>query len=275
MPVNASIEYYKAEEDYKSAKTREEKIRCLEEMIRLLPKHKSSEHVLAELKKRLAKLKSQKEAKTGRSAFTFKKEGVGTVCLIGMPNSGKSTLLKKITGVDIEISDYPYTTTKPEIGMLKFEDVRIQIVEIPSTFDSEWMSIAHNSDLVIRVIDGNENLTSQRVEISEILKKNRIKIKTIKIIGKRPVDIEKLKMEIWKNLGRIRVYTKTQNKPPEKTPIVLKRGSTIYDVVKQVHKEFLKHFRFARIWGKSVKFPGATVGLDYKLEDKDIVQIFS
>ena len=170
MPVNASIEYYKAEEDYKSAKTREEKIRCLEEMIRLLPKHKSSEHVLAELKKRLAKLKSQKEAKTGRSAFTFKKEGVGTVCLIGMPNSGKSTLLKKITGVDIEISDYPYTTTKPEIGMLKFEDVRIQIVEIPSTFDSEWMSIAHNSDLVIRVIDGNENLTSQRVEISEILK---------------------------------------------------------------------------------------------------------
>ncbi len=275
MPVNASIEYYKAEEDYKSAKTREEKIRCLEEMIRLLPKHKSSEHVLAELKKRLAKLKSQKEAKTGRSAFAFKKEGIGTVCLIGMPNSGKSTLLKKITGVDIEISDYPYTTTRPEIGMLKFEDVRIQIVEIPSTFDSEWMSIVHNSDLIIKVIDGNENLTSQRVEISEILKKNRIKIKTIKVIGKRLVDIEKLKMEIWKNLGKIRVYTKTQNKPPEKTPIVLKKGSTVYDVVKQIHKEFLKHFRFARIWGKSVKFPGATVGLDYKLEDKDIVQIFS
>ncbi len=275
MPVNASVEYYKAEEDYKAAKTRGDKIRCLEEMIRLLPKHKSSEHVLAELRKRLAKLKSQKEAKTGRAAFSFKKEGAGTVCLIGLPNSGKSTLLKKLTGIDVEISDYPYTTIKPEIGMMKFEDVWIQTVEIPSTFDPEWMSIAHNSDLIVRVIDGNENLTLQRRQVSEILKNNRIRVKTIKVIEKRPVNIDKLKAEIWKNLGKIRVYTKTQNKQSEKTPIILKKESTVYNVVKEVHKEFLKHFRFARIWGKSVKFSGANVGLDHKLEDKDIVQIFS
>ena len=276
MPINAPVEYYKAEEKYKTAKSRDEKIRYLEEMIRLLPKHKGSEHLLGQLRRRLAKLKSQKEVKRGaKPRFAIKKEGIGQVCLIGMPNSGKSTLLKMLTGVDVEIADYPYTTTKPEVGMMKYEDVWIQIVEIPSTFDPEFMSIAHNCDLVIRVIDIHQDIDEQRKKIREILNEYKVKAKQIKVITKKPINIEKLRQEIWKNLGVIRVYTKARGKKPETKPIILKKGSTVEDMIKEIHKDFLKHFRFARVWGKSVKFDGANVGLDHILADKDVVQIFA
>jgi len=274
MPVNATTEYYIAEEKYRNAKTRQEKIIYLEEMIRLLPRHHGSEKALAELKKRLSKLKSQKEAKGARTAFTIKKEGVGQVCLVGLVGSGKSTLLKQLTGVEVGIGTHPYTTIKPQVGMMKYEDVWIQIVEIPSTFEPEWMSIARNCDLIIRVIDGNEDLSQQRIELNKIFNENKINVKSIKIITKRPLDLDKIKKEIWNNINVIRVYTKTKNKIEEK-PIIFKKSATVEDVVKFVHKDFLKHFRFARVWGNSVKHQGSQVGLDHKLVDKDVVQIFA
>jgi ribosome-interacting GTPase 1 len=275
MPVNATNEYYLAEERYKNAKTREEKIKALEEMISLLPKHHGSEKLLMELKRRLAKLKSQKESRPATTSFTIKKEGVAQVCLIGLANSGKSTLLKILTGVDVKIADYPYTTVKPEVGMMRYEDVWIQIVEIPSTFEPAWLGIAHNCDLIIRVIDGENDIGEQRRELKRILDENRIKVKTIKVVMKRPIDVESIKNVIWRNLNLIRIYTKDQGKEPEKTPIVFKNKATVEDVVKQVHKDFLKHFRFAKVWGKSVKHQGAQVGLEHELADKDIVQIFA
>jgi ribosome-interacting GTPase 1 len=272
MPVNAPIEYYKAEENYNSAKTREEKIKYLEEMIRLLPHHHGSEKMLAQLKKRLAKLKSQKEIKGARSGFTVRKEGVGQVCLIGLTNSGKSTLLKKLTGIDVEIASHPYTTVKPEIGMMRYEDIWVQLVEIPSTFEPEWMSIAHSCDLVIKVIDGDEDINKQRNEMRRIMDKHKIKVKSIKVITKKPINLEKLKEEIWENLNVIRVYTKPRGGKPEK-PLILKKGSTVRDSIKEVHKEFLKHFRFAIVWGKSVKHGESRVGLEHVLKDKDVVEI--
>lgn len=276
MPVNAPNEYYVAEEKYRNAKTRDEKIKYLEEMISLLPKHHGSEKALMELKKRLAKLKSQKEIKLGRkTSFTIKKEGAGQVCLIGLANSGKSTLLKQLTGVDVEIDEHPYTTVKPEVGMMRYEDVLIQIIEIPSTFEPEWMSIAHNCDLIIKVINGDEDINQQRKEIRKILDEHKIKVKTLKVITKNPINLDKLKNEIWNNLQVIRIYTKAQGKEPEKKPIIFKKEATVGDVVKEVHKDFLKHFRFARVWGQSVKHQGSQVGLDHKLKDKDIVQIFA
>ena len=274
MPVNAPIEYYKAEEKFTSAKTREEKILYLEEMIRLLPKHKGAETVHAQLRKKLAKLKEQKPKKTGqRPRWSVKKEGAGQVCLIGLTNSGKSTLLKELTGVDVDIAPYEYTTTLPEFGMMKYEDVWIQIVEIPSTFDPEVMSVAYNTDLILVLLDLNKGLEKQRKELNEILNKRMIKSKRLYITTKQEIDIEKLKQQIWDNLGKIRVYTKTPRKKPETKPIVFKQGATVEDVVEEVHKTLLKHFRYAKIWGKSVKFGGATVGLDHVLVDKDVVEI--
>ena len=274
MPVNATIEYYKAEEKFTSAKTREEKILYLEEMIRLLPKHKGSETALAQLRKKLAKLKEQKPKKTGqRPKWSIKKEGAGQVCLIGLTNCGKSTLLKMLTGIDVKIATHEYTTIQPQIGMMKYEDVWIQIVEIPSTFNPEVMSIVHNSDLILVLLDVNKGLEKQRKELDGILNSRLIKSRRLYILTKQEIDIEKLKRQIWDNLGKIRVYTKTPGKKPEGKSIIFKQGATVKDVVVEVHKSFLQHFRFAKIWGKSVKFGGATVGLDHVLVDKDVVEI--
>ncbi|MBU5689785.1 MAG: TGS domain-containing protein [Candidatus Aenigmatarchaeota archaeon] len=275
MPVNAPNEYYLAEEKYKNAKTREEKIKYLQEMISLLPRHHGSEKLLMELKKRLSKLKEQKDSKPSRSSISIKKEGAAQICLFGFTNSGKSTLLNKLTNVDVEVDYHPYTTLKPVVGMMKYEDVWIQVIEIPSTFEPEWMNIVRNCDLIVKVIDGNEDLNKQRKELKKILDDNKIKTKSIKVITKRPFNIEKFKKEVWSNLNIIRVYTKTQGKEPEKEPIIFKENATVKDVVKEVHKDFLKHFRFARVWGKSVKFPGAQVGLDHELKDGDIIQIYA
>lgn len=274
MPVNAPIEYYKAQEKFTGAKTREEKILYLEEMIRLLPKHKSSENVLAQLKKKLAKLKEQKPKKAGhRPKWIIRKEGTGQVCLIGKTNSGKSTLLKELTGLDIEIASYKYTTTIPQHGMMPYEDVFVQIVEIPSTFDPESMSVVHNTDLVLVLLDVNKGLVKQKKELDEVLDERVIKAKRIYVTTKRKLDVEKLKDQIWENLGKIRVYTKSPGRRKEDKPIIFDGGATVEDVVKEVHKTLLKHFRYAKVTGKSVKFGGAQVGLDHVLEDKDVVEI--
>ena len=274
MPVNACIEYYKAEGKYNEAKTREEKIACLEEMIRLLPKHKSSETALAQLRKRLAKLKEEKPKKASQKPkWIVKKEGSGQVCLVGLTNSGKSTLLKELTGIDVDIASYEYTTTKPEFGMMRYEDVWVQIVEIPSTFEPEVMSIVHNSDLILILLDVNQGLEKQRREIDDILARRMIKTKKSYVMTKQELNIEKLKKQIWDNLGKIRVYTKTPGKKAENKPIIFRSKARVKDVVEEVHKSFLKHFRYAKVWGKSVKFNGATVGLKHALADKDVVEI--
>ena len=134
MPVNAPMEYYKAEEKFKSAKSKDDKIAALEEMIRLLPRHHGSENAHAQLTSRLSKLKKESEKK-GARRLGIKKEGDAQICLIGLANAGKSTLLSKLTDAKPKISVTPYTTTKPEIGMMDYKGIKVQLVEIPSTFD--------------------------------------------------------------------------------------------------------------------------------------------
>ncbi len=274
MPVNAPIEYYKAEEKFRSAKSRDEKILYLEEMIRLLPKHKGTENVLAQLRKKLAKVKDQKPQKAGRRPkWSIKKEGAGQVCLIGKTNSGKSTLLKELTGKDVEIAPYKFTTTLPQFGMMKYEDIWVQIVEIPSTFDPQSMSVVYNTDLVLVLLDINKGLEKQRKDLDKVLAERGVNCKRIYVTTMKEIDREKLKEDIWNNLGKIRVYTKTPGKKREDKPIVFKEGARVEKVVKEVHKDLLEHFRYAKIWGSSVKFNGAQVGLEHVLKDKDVVEI--
>lgn len=267
MPLNAPIEFFKAEEKFKSAKTKEEKIAALEEMIRLCPKHKSAENMLSQLKSRLAKLKKQKEAKAARRALSIPKQGDAQVCIIGITQSGKSTLLKLLTNARPKISDVPYTTKRPEIGTCDFHGVKIQLIEIPSTFRREFMSIAQNCDAVILVLKN----ASEREELVKILSNFRINKPFCEVL-KEESDAKKIKERIWNSLNMIRVYTKEPGKKPEKKPLVLKKGSTVRDAVRSIHKDFLKFFRFARVWGSS-KYPGQTFGFDYVLRDGDILEI--
>ena len=85
--------------------------------------------------------------------------------------------------------------------------------------------------------------------------------------------MDKLKKGIFDKLDLIRVYTKTPGKKKDYPPIALPEGSTVEMLAKSVHKDFLKKFKFARVWGKSVKFDSVSVGLSHKLKDEDVVEL--
>jgi len=272
MPINATAEYFAAEKKYLEARTREDKIRYLEEMIRELPKHKGTSHLLSELKHRLARLKKETTTKAvSKPRFIIKKEGAGQVCLIGLTNSGKSTLLNELTGVNTEVADYPYTTKLPVVGMMKYGDVQIQIIEIPSTFDSDLLGILYSCDVIVCLIDSTLDEKDQMNELKNILDKISSK-KIIFFKTKTENDLEELKENIWKGLSKIRIFTKSMGKSKNYPPITLPINSTVKDVAKELHKDFIKNFKFARIFDSS-QYSGQKVGLDYKLKDMDIVEI--
>ncbi|MBI4017373.1 MAG: 50S ribosome-binding GTPase, partial [Candidatus Aenigmarchaeota archaeon] len=201
MPANFGIGYGKASGRYAQAKTREEKIAALEEMITACPKHKGTENLLAELKAKLAKLKTQKEIRTSRKAVTVQKEGEAQVCIMSLPNAGKSTLLTKLTHATPRIADYEYTTTTPEVGMLTYEDVPIQLVEIPSTWTPELLSIARQCDAVVLLIDGRKPYEEQKRALEDLLW-NRLKHRRYVWILNTE-DLERMKQKIWEALGLI------------------------------------------------------------------------
>lgn len=271
MPTNVTIEYAKAQEKFLLAKTREEKISALEEMIAKVPKHKGTENLQAQLKSKLAKLKAQKEAKAGRKSFAIPKEGDAQICILGLTQSGKSTLLSKLTNAKPKISSIPYTTTKPEVGTAEWQGVKLQLIEIPSTFQPIYMSIAQNCDGLILVRDPRKDIAKQTAHLKQVLAEFRIKKPFIEISETK--ETEKIKEQVWKMLGLIRIYTKEPGKAPEKKALVLRKGATVAQAAKVVHKDFLKFFRFARLWGLSAKFPGEKIGLEHILQDGDILEI--
>ncbi len=138
MPANLTQQYKKAEQRYKLAGTDAERLDALEEMLREIPKHKGTEHLQADLKKRRSKLKATIEVGGKKSSgvkhvdvFHIPKSGAGQVALIGMPNAGKSAILAALTGAHVHVADYPFTTDKPAPGMAQYEDVHIQLVDAP------------------------------------------------------------------------------------------------------------------------------------------------
>lgn len=137
MPANLNHAYYDAEERYREASGREEKIAALEEMLRVIPKHKGTDKLQADLKSRIAKLRRQpdKKAATSRPSYRVQKEGAGQIALVGPPNSGKSALVAALTHADPEVAPYPLTTRKAIPGMMPFEDVAFQLVDLPPVCD--------------------------------------------------------------------------------------------------------------------------------------------
>jgi len=266
MPVNAPVEYYKAEEKFKSAKSKEEKIAALEEMIRLMPRHHGSENALAQLKSRLAKLRKEGEKKGAKKAGV-KKEGYAQVCMLGYTNAGKSWLLSKLTGAQPAISGHPFTTTRPEVGMMNYRGINIQLVEIPATFDPEYMSIARTADALLLLIrDDNE-----RLGLEEKLRDNFIRAKIIVAnpLKERP---ELIKEKIWQALDMIIVYTKARGKDPQ--PMALPKSATIKEFAERVHKDFVRNFRYARVERiENGKKRLMQAGLNYLLLENDIVEV--
>lgn len=137
MAVNLPPQYHDAEARYKKARTAEEKLAALREMWVLLPKHKASEKVQADLKTKISELTDEIEheklgpKKPPHGVHKIPKQGAGQVMFLGPPNSGKSRLLSRLTKAAPTVAPYPFTTREPIPGMMEFEDVRVQLVDLP------------------------------------------------------------------------------------------------------------------------------------------------
>src|SRR3989442_3466429 len=160
MPANLTPQYMEAERRFKQANSVPEKIAALEEMMATIPRHKGTEKLQADLKKKMSALRKESEQKKSggpRHSFVVEREGARQLPLIGAPNSGKSQLVRALTHATPEVADYPYTTRIPIPGMLIFENVRLQLLDLPPIspeYTESWVpQIIRNSDAVLWIID--------------------------------------------------------------------------------------------------------------------------
>jgi ribosome-interacting GTPase 1 len=190
MPANLTPQYLEAELKFKQAKTTPEKIKTLEVMMAIVPKHKGTEKLRGQLKSRMAKLKEelQKRPAVGRAeqAFDIKREGAAQVILLGLPNSGKSSLLSQITHASSEVAEYPFTTQKPIPGMMKFENLQIQLVDTPpfqlDHIEPGFPNLIRNADALLLLVDLTDDPIFQMEVLLEELGHMRIKV-----AGKGPI----------------------------------------------------------------------------------------
>ncbi len=163
MPANLSPDYYEAEARFRSATDPQEKMAALEEMLRVIPKHKGTEKLQADIKARMAKLRKQPQKK-GAKGFSrhIPRQGAGQVALVGPPNSGKSALVNRWTHATPEVAPYPFTTREPLPGMMPFEDVAFQLIDLPPLSEEHvepWVyDLIRAAELVWLVVDGEDSL---------------------------------------------------------------------------------------------------------------------
>lgn len=182
MPANLTPDYLAAEERFRAAQTTEEKLIALDEMYATIPKHKGTEKLRADIKRRISKLRS-KEKLYGKKVksfdeFNVEKQGAGQIVLLGLPNSGKSSLLNRLTSVKPDITEYSYSTTRPLPGMMEFEDISIQLVDTPpicgEATERGIINLTRNADAVAVVLDASDNTLLDQIEdIREELSKSR------------------------------------------------------------------------------------------------------
>jgi len=350
-----------------------DKLAALEEELARTQKNKATEFHIGILKSKIAKLRkelsSPKKSKSSGSGFAIKKEQDATIALVGLPSTGKSTILNALTGAKSKTASYAFTTLSCIPGVFEYKGAKIQVLDLPGIVEGasrgtgrgkEVIAAAKASDLIVLVLDvfdpfyrdkliyelyeagirldknppkisiekkssgGIKIVSFQKQDISNeliigILKEysihnaniilqqkisvddlidflagGRVYIPSLTVINKIDLGTDKLKdvnyeyvplsaqtsqgldelkEKIFQKLNLIRVYTKSKFNKVDDVPLMIKKGSSVAEVCKKLHRDLLKLFKYALVWGKSVKFPGQRVGLDHILQDGDIVQI--
>jgi len=336
MPANLSPEYKAAAEALRQARDPEKRLECLREMLRVIPKHKGTDHLQADLKRRIAELDEElagpkKGGARSGPALVIRPEGAAQVALLGPPNSGKSALHAMLTGSGAKVAPYPFTTQFPEPGMMPVEDVHLQLVDLPPLSSQHllpWMgSTLQSADAALLVVDISDPEAVQQVEDAlEVLKGRRVRLSSrwpgthgteepgegedpfgivlpvVLLANKSDLDpdsradvaaleellgldypalvvsaatgagMDRLGPWLFERLGVVRVYTKAPGKPADnEKPFTVRRGQTVADVARLVHRELAESIKFARLWNASHQ--GQHVGRDHVVEDRDVIEL--
>lgn len=182
MPANLTPEYFKAEEWFRSATTNEEKILALERMLSVMPKHKGTDGLKADLRRKVSKLREVGAQKSGTAkhvdVFHVKRSGAGQIALIGIPNSGKSTIVAALTNAKVNVAEFPFATGAPVPGMMQFEDIQIQLVDMPpitAQYSAPGqVGTYRNCDLIMMVIDLSADIEEQMSVLLDFLESRRL-----------------------------------------------------------------------------------------------------
>ncbi|MGQ0550768.1 MAG: GTPase [Armatimonadota bacterium] len=160
MPANLTPDYLAADRKFKAATTPQQRLAALEEMLSTIPKHKGTEKMQADLKRRIARLREETQRRKGAARslpfYHVEREGAGQIVLVGAPNTGKSSILAALSNATPEVADYPFSTRVPISGMAAYEDVQIQLVDLPpiSPETEAWLyAIIRGADGALVVVD--------------------------------------------------------------------------------------------------------------------------
>lgn len=342
MPANLSPEYKQAEEAYRAARDARDRLDCLKQMLRAIPKHKGTDHMQADLKRRIKQLTEElagprKGGARSGPTTSVRHEGAAQVALLGPPSAGKSTLHARLTGSRAEVGDYPFTTKLPMPGMLEHQGVHFQLVDLPPVdagYMESWLpSTLQSADAALLVLDISDPACVEQAQglLGRLEEKKvslvarwpglpppaeggatgvdtdggdpfHLYLPTLLLVNKVDLDpdpdeagvleellgvdypvraisarsgqgLEQIAPFLFEALQVLRVYTKTPGRPAEQDrPFALRRGATVHEVARLVHKDLARELKFARIWGQAV-FDGQQVGPEHPLEDGDIVEL--
>jgi len=246
MPANLPPQYFEVEKKFRAARDPAEKIVALEDMLAIMPKHKGTDHLRAELRSRIAKLTQLAAKKPGaqRASMIIEKEGAAQVAVIGLPNAGKSQLVASITNASPTVADYPFTTYTASPGMMEFENIQIQLIDTPPLVPQsiEWWlpPMLRRADVLLIMVDLNDAPLAQIEAVMAQLEKMRIGIGVEK--AKEWVLNQKKALIIGNKLDLDSArenYPALQNKYGEQLPVIAisaKEGTGLEELKRKVYQ---------------------------------------